>query len=110
MNKLGFVGYQSILELDYVILETSGQISVVPKAEEKAVTIKDMQLKPVYNGYTRPIIMDGIIIESNLKELGYDDNWLSAQLKKYKLEVKNTLLFTVDELGNVYCQERGETK
>lgn len=108
LEQIRVCGYQSLLEIDYVVLETSGQISVIPKAEEKGVTIKDMKLEPEYKGYTRTIIMDGILINSNLKELGYDENWLMNQLKKYKLNIKNTLLFTVDELGNIYCQGKGE--
>lgn len=108
LEQIRVCGYQSLLELDYVVLETSGQISVLPKAEEKAVTIKDMNLKPEYNGYTRAIIMDGVLINSNLRELGYDEKWLQKQLEKYKVDVKTTLLLTVDEMGNVYCQRKGD--
>lgn len=110
LEQIRVCGYQSLLELDYVVLETSGQISVVPKAKEKAVTVKDLNLKPEYNGYTRTIIMDGVIIYSNLKELGYDEKWLQKQLEKNQSNVKKTLLLTVDELGNVYCQKKGESK
>lgn len=108
LEQIRVCGYQSILEIDYVVLETSGQISVIPKPEEKAVTIKDMSLKPENKGYTRTIIMDGVLITSNLTELGYDENWLMKELKQYHLKIKDTLLFTVDELGNVYCQGRDE--
>ena len=110
LEQIRVCGYQSLLELDYVVLETSGQISVVPKAKEKAVTVKDLNIKPEYNGYTRTIIMDGVIIYSNLKELGYDEKWLQKQLEKNQSNVKKTLLLTVDELGNVYCQKKGEMK
>lgn len=96
------------MEVDYVVLETSGQISVIPKAEEKSVTIKDMNLKPNYSGYTRAVIIDGVLIESNLKELGYDDNWLKKQLDNYNLSIKKTLLFTVDEAGTIFYQRKDE--
>lgn len=109
LEQIRVCGYQSLLEIDYVVLETSGQISVIPKPEEKAVTIKDMSLKPEYNGYTRTIIMDGVLITSNLIELGYNEKWLMKQLNNNHLDIKDTLLFTVDEQGNVYCQKKGET-
>ena len=108
LEQIRVCGYQSLLELDYVVLETSGQISVIPKPEEKQVTIKDMSLKADNKGYTRTIIMDGIVITSNLKELGYNEKWLMKQLNNNNLEIKNTLLFTADEQGNVYCQKKGE--
>lgn len=104
LEQIRVCGYASLLDLDYVILETSGQISVIPKAENKSVSIKDLKIQPKYTGYTRPIIIDGTLIENNLKQLGRDKNWLMEQLKRFKLEIKNTLILTSDELGNVYCQ------
>lgn len=110
LEQIRVCGYTSLLDLDYVILETSGQISVIPKAENQAVTIKDMKIQPKYKGYTRTIILDGTIIESNLQALGRSKNWLMEQLKRFETELKTTLLFTCDELGNVYCQKKGETQ
>ena len=104
LEQLRVNGYQSLLEVDFVILETSGEISVIPKAEEKPVAIKDMQLKVDYTGYTRTIILNGEVIHSNLIALGKDEKWLKEQLKKYQLTVNRTLILTADELGNVYCQ------
>lgn len=108
LEQLRVAGYQSLLEVDYVVLETSGEISVIPKAEEKPVSIKDMNLKPEYKGYTRTIILNGEVIESNLVALGHNQKWLENQLKKYKLSTEKTLLLTADELGNVYCQGKEE--
>ena len=106
LEQIRVCGYQSLLELDYVILETSGQISVIPKPEEKAVTLKDMSLKTEYSGYTRTIIMDGVLVKSNLKALGYDDNWLKKIMQENHVSIKNTLLLTVDENGKIYCQAK----
>ena len=109
LEQIRVCGYPSLLDLDYVILETSGQISVIPKAENQVVTIKDMKFQPKYTGYTRTIILEGVLIESNLNELGKDKNWLDEQLKRFNLNIEKTLLFTSDELGNIYCQGKGET-
>ena len=108
-EQIRVCGYGSISDLDYVILETSGQISVIPKAEKEPVTIKDMKIQPKKTGYTRTLIIDGALIESNLIELGRDKNWLMEQLKRFNLKIRDTLIFTSDELGNVYCQKKGET-
>lgn len=108
LEQIRVCGYPSLLDLDYVVLETSGQISVIPKAENQAVTIKDMNLKPEYAGYTRTIILDGILLKSNLKALGHDMKWLKDELKKFKLNIENTLIFTCDEAGKVFCQGKGK--
>ena len=110
LEQIRVSGYPNLLDLDYVILETSGQISVIPKAEKQVVTIQDMKIQPKYSGFTRTIIIDGVFIETNLRELGKDKNWLDEQLKRFKLDIKNTLLFTSDELGNVYCQGKEDRK
>lgn len=110
LEQIRVCGYPSLLDLDYVILETSGQISVIPKAENTAVTVKDMKLQPKYVGYTRTIILDGVVIESNLEALGRTKNWLMEQLKRFNLNLENTLLLTSDELGNVFCQGREKSK
>lgn len=104
LEQIRVCGYPSLLDLDYVILETSGQISVIPKAENAAVTIRDMKLQPKYVGYTRTLILEGVIIESNLETLGRSKNWLNEQLKRFNLNLEDTLILTCDELGNVYCQ------
>lgn len=104
LEQIRVCGYPSLLDIDYIVLETSGQISVIPKAESQAVTIKDMRLQPKYTGYTRTLILDGDVFETNLSYLGKNRNWLNEQLKRYNLELSNTLLFTCDELGNVFCQ------
>lgn len=106
MEQIRVCGYTSLLDLDYVILETSGQISVIPKPENEAIKIKDMEIQPKHTGFTRPIIIDGVLIDSNLKDLGRDTNWLNEQLKRLKIEIADTLLFTCDELGNIYCQRK----
>lgn len=109
LEQIRVCGYTTLLDLDYVILETSGQISVIPKAENEAITIKDMKIQPKYTGYTRTIILDGMLIESNLEELGRSRNWLDEQLKRFSLKLEDTLLLTCDELGNVYCQGRSNS-
>ena len=63
-----------------------------------------MKIQPKYTGYTRTLILDGDVIETNLTYLGKNRNWLNEQLKRFNLNIDNTLLFTCDELGNVYCQ------
>lgn len=104
LEQIRVCGYPSLLDIDYIVLETSGQISVIPKAENQSVTIKDMKLQPKYTGYTRALILDGDVLETNLSYLGKNRNWLNEQLKRYNLELSNTLLFTCDELGNIFCQ------
>lgn len=74
-------GYDKIADLDTIIMEPQGNISVFPKAENKQVTVKDLNIKPSNKGITIPLIMDGSIIEQNLKHINKTKEWLIQELK-----------------------------
>ncbi|QCR31208.1 DUF421 domain-containing protein [Lysinibacillus sp. SGAir0095] len=72
----------SIREVDYLILEPNGQISVLRKPKYESPTLEDLSLKqkPVYLPIT--LISDGKVVLDNLRESGHDEEWLLNQLKK----------------------------
>jgi len=71
----------SIREVEYMILEPNGQISVMKKPKYASPTVEDMSLKqkPVYLPIT--LISDGKVVLDNLRESGHDEEWLLKQLK-----------------------------
>lgn len=103
LDKLGFSinefegllrqqGYDKIYDLDKVIMEPQGNISVFPKNENKPVTLKDLNENNNLQEITIPIIIDGYILYNNLKHIQKNKEWLSHELKKqgildYKKEV-----------------------
>lgn len=72
----------SIQEVEYAILEATGDISVLKKPKYQTPTIQDLSLPetPVYLTY--PLISDGVVDEDNLKEAGFDRNWLMKKLRE----------------------------
>ncbi|MCC5909393.1 MAG: DUF421 domain-containing protein [Clostridiaceae bacterium] len=77
----------SIREIEFAILEQSGNISVLKKSKYNNPTTEDLNLfyKPMYLPIT--IILDGEILKDNLDAIGFDENWLLSQV--YMLGVKN---------------------
>ncbi|MGH4117458.1 DUF421 domain-containing protein [Clostridium sp.] len=75
-------GYDKISDLDTVIMEPQGNISVFPKAENKPVTLKDINIEKYTQGITIPLIMDGNILYSNLKHIQKTKEWLLQELDK----------------------------
>lgn len=73
-------------DVEYAILERDGQISVLVKADKSYVTPYDMKLKVKSSGILRDIIIDGNIIEKNLKIAGIDKKWLEAHLKSNNIK------------------------
>ena len=50
LEQIRVAGYPDIRDVDYAILETSGQISVIPKREKNQVTVGDMNIQAEYTG------------------------------------------------------------
>ena len=91
---------QGIFDLScvkYAILETDGQLSVLPYTREQSETLPTL------------IVNDGRLMEKNLKHCGLDETWLHHALKRHKANsVKDVFFLSVDELGNVVLIPREE--
>ena len=100
----------NIGDVEYAILETSGQITVVPKPEKRNVIVKDFNITPEYEGIAYDLVIDGVIMEENLRKLGKDYKWLEKQVAKFKIKPKDALLVTIDGEGAFYCQAKERKK
>lgn len=103
MEELRMKGITDITTVKYAILETNGQISVLPFSDQKPPIAKDMNVAPQAAGLPLVMINDGRILEHNLKLRGYDLNWLKKQLSAHGAKkAEEVYLLTADELGRVY--------
>lgn len=96
----------NIADVEYAILETSGQVTVIEKPEKKNVTIEDLGLKKEYEGLTYDLVLDGKVMYENLKILKKDYNWLKKELSKFNVSPEKTLIATIDGRGEIFCQEK----
>lgn len=111
MEELRGAGITDLSSVKYAVLETTGRISVLPKAEEKPVTVKDMNLPVQDNGLPVILISDGRILSQNLKIRNLTEAWLKKQLRQRNVQdIRHVFLMTVDEKGHIYLAEKeGET-
>lgn len=89
--------YFDINDIEYALLESKGTVSILPKDENKIITKKDMNIKPIKKSLVANIIIDTKIMKQNLENMNKDEEWLKQQLKEkgYK-ETDNILLATLD--------------
>lgn len=85
MEQLRLAGYSSISQIDSAIIETNGQLSVIPKETERPVICKDLKLSPPQTHVPHTIISDGVLRENNLKGAGLSEKWLKKKLAKYNI-------------------------
>jgi uncharacterized membrane protein YcaP (DUF421 family) len=93
LEQLRLKNFSNVEDVNYAILETSGQLSVIPKEEKKPVTLKDMNIKTQTQYLPVTVIIDGRIISDNLYKTGLSNNWLANELKKNKIKSARDVFF-----------------
>lgn len=94
-------GYFNINEINNAILEPNGKISFEPKENHKPVTKKDMQIKSNDKSIIYNIIIDGEIIEENLKHINKNIKWLNHKLKILGKKKEDILLLTANNNNEI---------
>ena len=93
-------------DVEYAILETSGQVSVIEKPNKRMVTPEDLNIEPEYEGISYDLVIDGKIMNENLKILNKDYNWLEYEVRKFNMKPEEALLVTINGKGNFFCQKK----
>ena len=95
-------------DIEYAILETSGQVTVIPKPEKRNVIAEDLNITPEYEGIPYDLVVDGKVMNKNLKKIGKDYNWLKKEVRKFNMNPEEALIVTYDGKGQIFCQKKEE--
>ena len=107
LEEVRSAGYFDLSQVEYALMEANGKLSILPKAEYRPLTPKDMNLKVNKEGLCSNVIIDGKIMHNNLKNINKDEEWLKKQLKvRGYFETSKILLGTVDVNEKLIIYER----
>ena len=107
MEELRMQGITDLSTVKYAILETNGQLSVLPYAAQQPVTAQQMGLTPQEPGLPMVIINDGRLITRSLHSRGLNEQWLEKQLRQHHVKgTQDVFLLTVDEENRVYLSKK----
>ncbi len=95
-------------DVEYAILETSGQVTVIQKPEKRNTIPEDFNIVPEYEGIPYDLVVDGKIMNKNLKAIGKNYNWLKKQVEKFDIKPEEALVVTIDGKGQIFCQKKEE--
>ena len=96
-------GYFDLSQIEAAILEPNGQISILPVSAERPATPKDLGIEPPQEEIFANVIVDGHILEQNLKHAGKDRNWLNQQLEGQNIKkIEDVFLAVCDKQGNFH--------
>ena len=107
-EELRMNGYSSVGEIEYAILETNGEISIIPKSHIKPISPKDLNIKVKPATMHKNIIKDGVVEEANLLEIGKNHSWLDEILKNENTKLSDVFLMSSD--GEEYFLQNKESK
>ena len=95
-------------DVEYAILETSGEVTVIQKPEKRMTIPEDFNIQPDYEGISYDLVVDGKVMNKNLQAIGKDYKWLQKQVEKFNMEPEQALVVTIDGKGQIFCQKKQE--
>ena len=95
-------------DVEYAILETSGEVTVIQKPEKRNTIPEDFNITPDYEGIPYDLVIDGKIMNQNLKIIGKNYEWLKKEVKKFNINPEEALVVTIDGKGQIFCQKKEE--
>lgn len=92
----------NIADVEFAIMETSGDINVSLKADKKPVTSHDLGKQVGSKNEPQTVILDGNILNEGLTNAGLNQGWLMTQLEIKGVTLDNVFLGQVDSSGDLY--------
>lgn len=105
-EKLRSNNVMDLGDVEYAILETSGDVSVIQKPNKRNTTPEDFNIMPEYEGISYNLVIDGKVMQENLKQIGENYDWLKKQTQKFQMMPEEALIVTINGKGSIYCQKK----
>lgn len=104
-------GFFNLSDIKTALLEENGKISFLPYSDKRPANPSDLNIKPKEDAIVTNLILDGKVMEENLKELGFDKLWLNEMLQKQGIiKIDNIFLATYNADGNLSAYLTNNTK
>jgi len=96
----------SLSDVEYAILETTGELSLLKSPHKEPPSRQEMGLRGESSGIETELIVDGEIVAKNLSDLQKDEVWLSQMLKAYGVEFISEVFYcSIDEQGHLFVDK-----
>lgn len=106
MSALRAQGIFDISQVQYAVVETTGAVSAILKAENQPITPKTAASPEKAADPPQALISDGDIIRSAEAKLNLRESDILKELKRKHLELGDVFLCTVDSTGKLYIVEK----
>lgn len=104
-------GYFDLTSIQTAVFEYNGKLTILPVSSQRPATPNDLNLSPKQEQLFTELIMDGRILEDNLKRMGLNLTWLEKQLKERRINsAKDVFLALCDPDLNLVLFEQNPGK
>ena len=73
-------GYFNLGNIQTAVFEFNGKLSILPISKKRPANPEDLNLSPAPEYIQTEVVIDGRVLDENLKRMGLDDKWLQKQL------------------------------
>lgn len=110
----------SVSDVEFAVLETSGQLSVLPKEKnekssspggnankKREAALASLVQNVKFEALPLPLILDGKVDDYNLKQIGKTRFWLKNQIQaKGLVDFKDVFFCSIDHKGRIYINPK----
>jgi len=105
LEQLRAKNFPNPADVEFAILETNGQLSVIPKSQKRPVQPSDLHIDTDYEGMPLTLVSDGVLNRKNLHQVNLDEKWLRDALRKQGVDdLKNIFFANLDTSGKLTYQ------
>ena len=90
-----------VSDVEFAILEPTGDLNILLKKEKQPLTAEDLQLTLSPEKEPSTIIMDGTVMNEMMESIGKNEEWLRAELHKKELVISDVFLAQLDSQGRL---------
>ncbi len=88
LGQMRLKGYYSVEDIDYLIMETNGEMSIIAPDEKPGTKCKRIPVS---------VVLDGKIMNKNLEQFEIDSEVLFKEIKKSNIKLEQIIYGFVDE-------------
>ena len=90
-----------VSDVEFAVLEATGDLSVMLKKENQPLTPKDLNMKVASIKEPQTVIMDGKILDEPLATIGHSRGWLKTEIEKLGVTIENVFIGQVNSYGEL---------
>lgn len=97
MEQLRLGNAPALSDVEFAVMESNGDLSIIPKASKKPLTAEDLSIPKEEETMPMILISDGILYRQNLLSIGWDENYLKGQLAAVNIHSYQDVFFAFND-------------